>query len=77
MSFFKVRLFRIANIVISLYLFSCNLVMADFFQNISGMIDNNVERLSYGVSVTDINQDDGLNVIDIVAYIQIITGNSL
>ena len=57
MSFFKVRLFRIANIVISLYLFSCNLVMADFFQNISGMIDNNVERLSYGVSVTDINQD--------------------
>ena len=30
---------------------------ADFFQNISNLIENNVDRLSYGLSVTDINKD--------------------
>jgi len=30
---------------------------AEFFQNISDIIDNNKERLSYGVSVTDFNKD--------------------
>tara|TARA_Y100001970_G_scaffold294118_1_gene447088 strand:+ start:5220 stop:6656 length:1437 start_codon:yes stop_codon:yes gene_type:complete len=31
---------------------------ADFFKDITSMIDNNDFRLSYGVSVTDINQDN-------------------
>ena len=30
---------------------------AEFFSNISDIIENNNDRLSYGVSVTDFNQD--------------------
>ena len=30
---------------------------AEFFQDISGIIKNNEERLSYGISVTDFNKD--------------------
>ena len=32
-------------------------MVADFFENISNLIENNVDRLSYGVAVTDINKD--------------------
>ena len=31
---------------------------ADFFQDITSLIENNNFRLSYGVSVTDMNQDN-------------------
>ena len=31
---------------------------ADFFKDITSLIENNDFRLSYGVSVTDINQDN-------------------
>ena len=30
---------------------------AEFFQDISNLIKNNKERLSYGISVTDFNKD--------------------
>ena len=57
MLFSKNRLFRQLQITFVVYLLSCNIVMADFFHNISNLIENNIDRLSYGVSVTDINQD--------------------
>ena len=57
MLFSKKRLFKHLLTVIIVYLLNCNLVMADFFQNISNLIENNVDRLSYGVSVTDVNKD--------------------
>ena len=37
---------------------SINQSKADFFRDITNLIDNNDFRLSYGVSVTDINQDN-------------------
>jgi hypothetical protein len=37
---------------------SINQSKADFFKDITSLIDNNDFRLSYGVSVTDINQDN-------------------
>ena len=57
MLFSKNRLFKQLQITFVVYLLSCNIVMADYFQNISNLIENNVDRLSYGVSVTDINKD--------------------
>ncbi len=38
-------------------IFISNMAKAEFFSNISDIIENNNERLSYGVSVTDFNQD--------------------
>ena len=35
---------------------------ADFFKNISNIIQNNEKRLSYGVSVTDFDKDGNLNI---------------
>ena len=37
---------------------SINQSKADFFKDITSLIDNNDFRLSYGVSVTDVNQDN-------------------
>jgi hypothetical protein len=37
---------------------SINQSKADFFKDITSLIENNDFRLSYGVSVTDVNQDD-------------------
>ena len=34
-----------------------SMVKAEFFSNISNIIENNNERLSYGISVTDFNKD--------------------
>ena len=57
MWFSRNRLFKHLQIVFVIYLFNCSVVMADFFENISNLIENNVDRLSYGVAVTDINKD--------------------
>ena len=57
MLFSKKRLFKHSLTVIIVYLLNCNLVIADFFQNVSNLIENNIDRLSYGVSVTDVNKD--------------------
>ena len=43
--------------LILIFFVSINQSKADFFKDITSLIDNNDFRLSYGVSVTDINQD--------------------
>ncbi len=44
-------------IFITTIVFFCNMAKAEFFENISNIIENNNARLSYGVSVTDFNKD--------------------
>ena len=44
-------------------LFVSNMVKAEFFSNISDIIENNTDRLSYGVSVTDFNKDGNYEFI--------------
>ena len=44
----------------------------DFFLDITDQIQDNEFRLSYGVSVTDINNDSNIDVFDIIAIVQII-----
>ncbi len=40
-----------------------NMAKAEFFSNISNIIENNYDRLSYGVSVTDFNKDGNFEFI--------------
>ena len=40
-----------------------NMVKAEFFSNISDIIENNTDRLSYGVSVTDFDKDGSYEFI--------------
>ena len=51
---------------------SINQSKADFFKDITSLIDNNDFRLSYGVSVTDINQDNMINIQDIIVMVNFI-----
>jgi hypothetical protein len=44
--------------LVLIFFISINHSKADFFRDITSLIDNNDFRLSYGVSVTDINQDN-------------------
>ena len=44
--------------LVFIFFVSINQSKADFFKDITSLIDNNDFRLSYGVSVTDINQDN-------------------
>ena len=44
--------------LIFIFFVSINPSKADFFKDITSLIENNDFRLSYGVSVTDVNQDD-------------------
>ena len=37
--------------------------MSDFFKNITNLIESNTDRLSYGVSVADINKDNKFEFI--------------
>jgi hypothetical protein len=46
-----------------LILFITNMAKAEFFSNISDMIENNTDRLSYGVSVTDFDKDGSYEFI--------------
>ena len=39
------------------FIFTTNMALAEFFQDMSSIIKNNKERLSYGISVTDFNKD--------------------
>ena len=39
------------------------MAMSDFFKNITNLIENNTDRLSYGVSVADINNDNKFEFI--------------
>ena len=53
---------KLSNFLKKIILFSIliipNIVNADFFENISNKIVNNPKRLSYGISVTDIDQNE-------------------
>ena len=40
-----------------------NMAKAEFFSNISDIIENNTNRLSYGVSVTDFDKDGSYEFI--------------
>ncbi len=44
--------------LVLVFFVSINQSKADFFKDITSLIENNDFRLSYGVSVTDVNQDD-------------------
>jgi len=44
--------------LVLIFFVSINQSKADFFKDVTSLIENNDFRLSYGVSVTDINQDD-------------------
>ena len=44
-------------LILSTFIFTTNMAFAEFFQDISSIIKNNKERLSYGISVTDFDKD--------------------
>ena len=46
-----------------LFLLTPNSLYADFFEDITNQIVDNPKRLSYGVSVTDVNQDGNFDFI--------------
>ena len=50
-------------ILILISIFFCKMVKADFFKDISNTINNNQNRLSYGISVTDFNKDGNYEFI--------------
>ena len=50
-------------IIILFFLLTPNSVNADFFKDISSQIVDNPKRLSYGVSVTDVNKDGNFDFI--------------
>ena len=50
-------------IVVLLFLFTPNGLNADFFEDITNQIIDNPKRLSYGVSVTDVNQDGNFDFV--------------
>ena len=45
-------------ILIFILILTSKMAMSDFFKNITNLIENNTDRLSYGVSVADINNDN-------------------
>jgi len=50
-------------IILILIISISNMAKADFFKNISNIIQDNENRLSYGVSVTDFDKDDNFEFI--------------
>ena len=50
-------------IVVLFFLLTPNNLYADFFEDITSQIVDNPKRLSYGVSVTDVNQDGNFDFI--------------
>ena len=50
-------------ILIFILILTSKMAMSDFFKNISNLIENNTDRLSYGVSVADINNDNKFEFI--------------
>ena len=50
-------------IIISILFLTSKMAMSDFFKNITNLIENNTDRLSYGVSVADINNDNNFEFI--------------
>ena len=50
-------------LVVLFFLLIPNSLSADFFEDITSQIVENPKRLSYGVSVTDVNQDGNFDFI--------------
>ena len=50
-------------ISIFILILTSKMAMSDFFKNITNLIENNTDRLSYGVSVADINNDNNFEFI--------------
>ena len=50
-------------ILIFIFILTSKTAMSDFFKNITNLIENNTDRLSYGVSVADINNDNNFEFI--------------
>ena len=50
-------------ILIFIIIITPKIAMSDFFKNITNLIENNTDRLSYGVSVADINNDNKFEFI--------------
>ena len=50
-------------IFIFILILTPKMAMSDFFKNITNLIENNTDRLSYGVSVADINNDNNFEFI--------------
>ena len=50
-------------IIILFFLLTPNSLNADFFEDITNQIVDNPKRLSYGVSVTDVNKDGNFDFI--------------
>ena len=50
-------------ILIFIFTLTSKMATSDFFKNISNLIENNNDRLSYGVSVADINNDNKFEFI--------------
>lgn len=50
-------------ILIFILILTSKMAMSDFFKNITNLIENNTDRLSYGVSVADINNDNNFEFI--------------
>ena len=55
--------FKIIIKIILICTISIKNLKADFFKDISDLIENNTPRLSYGVAVTDIDNDDKFDFI--------------
>ena len=50
--------YQLKLLLILFFFMFINQSKADFFKDITSLIENNDFRLSYGVSVTDVNQDN-------------------
>ena len=50
-------------VLIFILISTSKMAMSDFFKNITNLIENNTDRLSYGVSVADINNDNKFEFI--------------
>ena len=60
----KIKINRyLKKIVVLFFLLIPNNLNADFFEDITSQIDENPKRLSYGVSVTDVNQDGNFDFV--------------
>ena len=60
----KIKINRyLKKIVVLFLLLTPNGLYADFFEDITNQIVDNPKRLSYGVSVTDVNQDGKFDFI--------------
>ena len=56
-------IYHLKKIVVIFFLLTPNSLNADFFEDITSQIVDNPKRLSYGVSVTDVNQDGNFDFI--------------